>query len=192
MAGRTAARVTRRTAETDVHVRLGTEETDIEIPVPILSHFLGASIRTWGIGAELKATGDVQVDPHHLAEDVGIVLGQALKEFLPGYAGIARYGWANVPMDDALVEVALDLSGRAGAFLTGLPDGPVGGVDGEVFTEFMHGLCRGAACTLHLRVLAGTSRHHQWEAAFKALGLALRMATEERGEGVLSTKGMIG
>lgn len=191
IAGQTSVELTRRTAETHVRVRLAAADTDIRIPVPILAHFLAAAFRTWGVRVEIEATGDVQVDPHHLAEDVGIVLGQTLGEYLPGYAGIARYGFAIVPMDEALVEAVLDLSGRPGAYLDALPDGSVGGVEGEVFAEFLQGFCRGASCTLHIRALAGRNRHHQWEAAFKALGLALRMATADRGEGVLSTKGVI-
>ncbi len=173
-------------------VRLGGEGTELSMPVPILQHFLGACAATWGTPVSIRATGDVEVDPHHLAEDVGLLLGQTLQRYLPGYASIARYGWSVVPMDDALAEVALDLSGRAGCFSRGVPEGPVGAVDGEVFLEFFQGFCRGAACTLHLVFQAGQSRHHRWEAAFKALGLALRAAVLEREGGVLSTKGVIG
>ena len=184
--------LTRTTRETDVAVRLGGDGSEASTPIPIFTHFLEAMLRTWGQPAAVRATGDVAVDPHHLAEDVGIVLGQALGRFLPGYTGIARYGWSIVPMDDALAEVALDLSGRAGCHVTSEPEGPVGGVDGEVFLEFFEGFCRGGTLTLHIAFRAGSNRHHRWEGAFKALGLALRAATAPREGGVLSTKGMIG
>jgi imidazoleglycerol-phosphate dehydratase len=183
--------VERTTKETSVVVRLGTVGS-VDLAVPILGHFLTALLTTWGVPADVRGSGDVAVDPHHLVEDVGIVLGRAVRQAWPGYTGIARYGWAIVPMDEARVEVALDLSGRPGAWLEGFPAGPVGGVDGEVFGEFYAGFARGAEATVHAVVRAGANRHHQWEAAFKATGLALRAATAPRGQDVLSTKGVIG
>ena len=181
----------RTTRETDVATEIGGDGTELRLPVPIFRHLLAALAATWGVALQVEATGDVDVDPHHLCEDVGITLGQAVAAYLPGYAGIARYGAALVPMDDALAEVALDLSGRAGAYLRGLPAGPVGGVEGEVFAEFFRGLSRGAACTLHIELRTAEVRHHAWEAAFKACGLALRAAAAPRQGELLSTKGVI-
>lgn len=184
--------LSRTTRETTVRVTIDAGSPLVRVPSPIFAHFLTALCTTWGCTCQVEATGDVEVDPHHLLEDVGIVLGQALRSRWPGYSGIARYGWALLPMDDALVEVAVDLSGRAGAYLGALREGPVGGVEGEAFAEFYRGLARGGECTLHLQARAGENRHHLWEASFKALGLALRQATQPRGDGALSTKGVIG
>ena len=191
MAERPACHVNRTTRETDVRLTLGGEAAQLDLPVPIFRHLLGAAAATWGLPLRLSATGDTLVDPHHLIEDVGIVLGQALADYLPGYSGVGRYGFALVPMDDALAEVALDLSGRAGAHLANMPDGAVGGVDGEAFAEFFHGFSRGARCTIHVALRAGGNRHHAWEASFKAFGLALRQATLPRPGELLSTKGVI-
>lgn len=186
----TPVEVCRQTRETSITVTLGTA-TAFTVPVPIFRHFLTACGTTWGVDLGVTASGDIDVDPHHLVEDVGIVLGQAMRQAWPQYRGIARYGWAVVPMDEARAEVALDLSGRPGAWLTGIPQGNVGGVDGEVLAEFFSGLARGGEMTIHVTVATGVNRHHQWEAAFKALGLALRIATASRGSDVLSTKGVI-
>jgi imidazoleglycerol-phosphate dehydratase len=181
----------RRTKETSVRVTLDAPTTVVTLPVPLLAHFLTATLTTWGLAAEIVGTGDVMVDPHHLVEDVGIVLGRALTNRWPGYRGLARYGWAVVPMDDARVTVALDLSGRAGAVLERPPAGRIGDLEGEVLTEFWHGLARGGDLTVHVVFEAGQNRHHRWEAAFKGLGLALRMATVPRGTDALSSKGVI-
>ena len=183
--------ITRTTRETHVTVELDPKAPGLDVAVPTFGHFLNACLTTWGYPARVEAQGDIEVDPHHLVEDVGIVLGQALTERWPGYRDIGRYGWAVVVMDDARAEVAIDLSGRAGSYLGQVPDGPVNGLDSEVFQEFWHGLARGAELTVHLTIPAGLNRHHRWEAAFKALGLALRQATAPR-VGTLSTKGVIG
>lgn len=184
--------LTRETKETAVTVQLGGRVSGIEVPVPLFAHFLTALVTTWGVDVKIAASGDIDVDPHHLVEDVGIVLGRAVSEAYPGYRGIARYGYWILPMDDARVLVALDLSGRPGVWLRGFPEGPVAGLDGEVLAEFLTGFTRGGGLTLHAEVQAGANRHHQWEATFKALGLALQMATRPRGEGALSSKGVIG
>jgi imidazoleglycerol-phosphate dehydratase len=184
--------VTRTTRETDIRVTLGGPTLDMVLPIPLFAHFLTACLTTWGVGARVVGSGDVAVDPHHLVEDVGLVLGEAIRLRWPGYEGIARYGWAVVPMDDARVEVAVDLSGRPGCWLEQVPEGRVADVDGEALAEFWTGLARAAGLTVHVCFQAGQNRHHRWEAAFKALGLALRMATAPRGQGPLSTKGVIG
>jgi imidazoleglycerol-phosphate dehydratase len=189
--GRAPTAIARRTRETEVQVILGAEVPGLDVAVPIFQHFLNACLTTWGCPARVEARGDTDVDPHHLVEDVGLVLGRALAEHWPGYRDIARYGWAVVAMDDARAEVALDLSGRAGSWLEKVPDGAVNGLEAEVLSEFWHGMARGGELTLHVNFAAGNNRHHRWEAAFKALGLALRQATEPRA-GTLSTKGVIG
>ncbi len=182
-------RVTRTTRETRVDVELG-GASGITVPVPFFGHLLDACTTTWGVPVMVEASGDVAVDPHHLVEDIGLVLGRAILGRWPGYRDVARYGWAIVPMDEARVEVAVDLSGRTGSWLADMPSGAVGGLEGEVLEEFWTGLARGGQLTVHGQVRAGNNRHHQWEAAFKALGLALRMATAVR-PGLLSTKGML-
>ncbi len=183
--------VTRTTRETEVTVGLDSATPGLKVAVPLFGHFLDACLTTWGHPVSVEARGDTDVDPHHLVEDVGIVLGRALAKHWPGYRNVARYGWAVVAMDDARAEVALDLSGRAGSFLDQVPEGPVNGLDSEVLREFWHGLARGGELTVQLNIPAGQNRHHRWEAAFKALGLALRQATMIR-DGTLSTKGVIG
>lgn len=183
-------RVERVTRETRVRVELGANH-GIDLPVGMFGHLLDACATTWGTPVWVQAAGNTEVDPHHLVEDTGLVLGRALAARWPGYQGVARYGWAVVPMDDARVEVAVDLSGRAGSWLAQIPTGAVGGLDGEVLEEFWPALARGGQLTVHVEVRAGRNRHHQWEAAFKALGLALRQATAPRA-GTLSTKGVIG
>ncbi len=187
--GHSATRVTRITRETRVEVELG-GASGITVPVPFFGHLLDACMTTWGVPVMVEASGDVAVDPHHLVEDTGLVLGRTILTRWPGYRDVARYGWAIVPMDEARVEAAVDLSGRTGSWLTDMPAGPVNGLEGEVLEEFWPALARGGQFTVHVQVRAGRNRHHQWEAAFKALGLALRMATARR-PGLLSTKGML-
>jgi imidazoleglycerol-phosphate dehydratase len=192
-ANRSETTVARTTRETEVEVVLGGEGLTIDLPVPLFAHFLTAFFTTWGIGARVTARGDVAVDPHHLIEDVGLVLGQAVRARWAGYRGIERYGWALVPMDDARTEVALDLSGRPGCWIEQMPVGRMGDLEGdEVLPEFWQGLARSGGLTLHLVFQAGQNRHHRWESAFKAAGLAFRRATTARGQNALSTKGVIG
>lgn len=183
--------VERVTRETRIRMVLGAPALRVALPVPLFAHFLTACFTTWGLAADVDGSGDVDVDPHHLVEDVGLVMGRALRERWPGYRDVARYGWAVVVMDDARVDVALDLSGRTGCWLSGTPEGAVNGLDAEALAEFWQGLARGGQLTVHVAVQAGHNRHHQWEASFKALGLALSMATTTRA-GTLSTKGVIG
>ena len=183
--------ITRTTRETDIRLQIGAAEAEVRTPVPVLTHFLTSLALTSALGLVVQASGDIEVDPHHLIEDVGIVLGQALFESTAGYAGIERYAERTVAMDDALASVAIDLSGRSGAYLHEFPAGSVGVVATEALAEFFHGLARGGRITLHLRMLAGENVHHRLEAAFKALGLALRDALQPRGDGPLSTKGVI-
>jgi imidazoleglycerol-phosphate dehydratase len=168
----------RETAETRVRVRLERtgEPGRIVTTAPFLDHMLTALARYAGIGLEVEANGDLA---HHLIEDVAITLGLALRDEVPERC--ARYGWAVVPMDDALVQVALDAGGRAWY------RGPL---PAKLYDHFLRSLADNAGLTLHVRVLRGRDRHHVVEAAFKAAGLALRQALVEGGA-VFSTKGAV-
>jgi imidazoleglycerol-phosphate dehydratase len=168
----------RESAETRVRVRLDRvgQPGEIGTAEPFLDHMLSALARYAGIGLDVRATGDLR---HHLIEDVGITLGLALREEIPERC--ARYGSALVPMDDALVQVALDAGGRA------YYRGPL---PAKLYDHFLRSMADHAGLTLHVRVLRGRDRHHVIEAAFKAVGLALRQALVEGGA-VFSTKGVV-
>jgi imidazoleglycerol-phosphate dehydratase len=170
--------VIRESRETRIRCSLtaGTGAADVRTGEPFLDHMLVAFARYGGVDLALEATGDLR---HHLIEDVAITLGAAVAAFAP--ATCARYGDRTVPMDDALVHVALDLGGRP--FYAGpLPS--------SLYDHFLRSFADHAKATLHVRVLRGTDRHHVVEAAFKALGLALRDALADSG-GVFSTKGSV-
>jgi imidazoleglycerol-phosphate dehydratase len=142
----------------------------------------------------VAAEGDLDVDGHHTVEDVGIALGQALTKALGERRGIARFGESTVPMDEALAQVVLDLSGRPHlSYEDGLAPGKLGGLDIELVREFFEAFVRNAGLTLHVRVLAGRNAHHVVEAIFKAFGRALGAATrlDPRRSGVPSTKGSL-
>jgi len=172
------SKIRRETRETRVIVGLhsGDEPARVQTDEPFLDHMLVTLARYAGLELEIEATGDL---PHHLIEDVAITLGQALREEVP--ATCARYGHAVVPMDDALVEVALDVGGRPW-YQGPLPDAH--------YDHFFRSLSDNSRATLHVRVLRGDDRHHVVEAAFKALGLALRQAMAAAGT-VFSTKGSV-
>jgi imidazoleglycerol-phosphate dehydratase len=191
------AHVKRATRETDIELRLNLDSSgtyEIDLPVPFLKHMLELFSKHALIDLTIKATGDVEVDDHHLVEDVGIVLGQALAQALGDKAGIARYGHFLLPMDESLVLCAMDLSGRA--FLVydfNFPQERVGNFDVHLAHEFFSAFAANAKMNLHLRQLAGGNAHHLIEAAFKATARALRMAVsyDERATGVPSTKGVL-
>ncbi len=170
--------VVRESKETNIRLTLamGTGVANISTTEPFLDHMLVALARYSGVDITLEATGDLK---HHLIEDVAIALGQGLASFAP--ATCARYGDRTVPMDDALVHVSLDLGGRP------YYEGPL---PSTMYDHFMRSLADNARATLHVRVLRGHDRHHVVEAAFKALGLALREALVESGA-VFSTKGSV-
>ncbi len=172
------SKLKRETKETQIgaEVRVGSGETRVEVDDRFLGHMVVTLGRYAGLDIDLEATGDLR---HHLVEDVAIVLGQALKEEVPSRA--ERYGWAQVPMDEALVEAAIDLGGRP-YFVGKLPS--------KLYTHFLHSFATNLHATLHVRVLRGSDRHHVVEAAVKATGLALRQALVE-GHGVFSTKGSV-
>ena len=170
--------VVRKTKETTIRVEITRDAgaIDVSTTIPFLDHMLSTLARYSGLGVRIAATGDLA---HHISEDVAITLGAALAAYLPATA--ARYGDRTIPMDDALVHCALDIGGRA--FYRGpLP--------AAAYDHWMRSFADNARATLHLRVLRGTDRHHVIEAAFKALGLALRDALQENGS-VFSTKGSV-
>lgn len=191
------AYIERKTRETEIRVRIrldGTGESQIKTGIGFFDHMLTSLARFAYFDLVLEAVGDLEVDPHHTIEDCGIVLGQALREACGDKVGIERVGEALLPMDEALVQVALDLSNRAFlVWAVDCPDGQVGDFPVEMAEEFFRALAVQGGITLHIRQLSGKNRHHILEAAFKgvgrALGLALRQNT--RYSGILSTKGML-
>ena len=191
------AEITWETKETRVRVAVdldGSASSRIQTPLPFLGHMLEQLARHSGFDLVVEATGDVHVDGHHVSEDVGIALGQAVAKALGDKVGIRRYGSATLPMDEALVTVAIDLSGRpffvAGA---GLPKGKVGDFDSELCDVVFEGFARGAAANVHVVRHRGENLHHQIEVAFKALARALGQAVERdpHATAVPSTKGTL-
>jgi len=171
--------VTRKTSETDISLSFqpyGSGEFEVEIPLPFLSHILSAFARFGRFDIRLKAEGDVDVDAHHTIEDVGIVLGEAVRRARGDGTEINRIGYASVPMDDALVAVALDLCGRVFWSITPELKGVVGSFDASLLKEFLKAFCGEAGAVLHIRILAGENTHHICEALFKAFGVALSQA----------------
>ncbi len=191
------AEVTRETQETTVTVRLnldGSGEHKISTGVPFLDHML-AQVAVHGlIDMSIVAQGDVHVDDHHTVEDVGIVLGQALRKALGSGRGLARYGNATIPMDDALVLVAIDLSGRPYlGYEVRFPQGIIGRFDAQLLEEFLRAFTNNARVALHVQLLSGRNAHHIAEGVFKALGRALYEAIglDLRRIGVPSSKGSL-
>jgi imidazoleglycerol-phosphate dehydratase len=190
--------VERATRETSVAVDLeldGSGTTAISTGVGFFDHMLDQLGRHAGFDLEIKAVGDLHVDAHHTVEDTGIVLGQALAQALGDKRGVRRYGWALVPMEESLVQVALDLSGRPFlAFEVEVPAERIGNYDPDLTEEFFVALTRSAGITLHLRLLAGRNSHHIVEAVFKGVARALAAACEvdpRRAGEVPSTKGVV-
>ncbi|MCC6903588.1 MAG: imidazoleglycerol-phosphate dehydratase HisB [Polyangiaceae bacterium] len=191
------ARVERTTRETSVTVELdldGTGQSSIDTPLPFLSHMLEQIARHGVIDVTVKAKGDVEVDGHHTTEDVGLVLGQAVREALGNRAGISRYGSATLPMDEALVTCALDLSGRPYfVWRVPLPKAKIGEFDSELCAVFFEAFARSAEANLHLMLHSGENLHHIAEICFKSFARALRdaVARDPRAPGVPSTKGVL-
>ncbi|EEA91269.1 imidazoleglycerol-phosphate dehydratase HisB [Collinsella stercoris] len=189
--------VTRVTGETDITVELdldGTGTCSIDTGVPFFDHMLNAFGRHGLFDLTVRATGDIEVDAHHTVEDTGIVLGQAFTQALGDKAGITRFSDVCIPMDETLVQAAVDISGRGQAYCDlPIPTERVGSFDTELAVEFFYALARDARVTLHVRELAGANSHHIIEAAFKAAGRAMRYACEldPRVNGVPSTKGSL-
>lgn len=199
----TTARVRRVTSETrvDVEITFPVPESrrgrnEISTGVPFFDHMLTALAATARWHCRISAAGDVAVDAHHTVEDVGIVMGLAVARLAGEGSGLRRYGWSLVPMDDALVAAAVDISGRPYAALHGeLPRRSFGGPPAfhtDLVKEFMWGLARGARWTVHAKIAAGSDAHHLVEALFKAAGLAAARALERvDGGGIPSTKGVL-
>jgi imidazoleglycerol-phosphate dehydratase len=191
------ARIQRQTAETDIELELeldGAGQAAVQTGVGFLDHMLTLLAKHAAFDLRVAAKGDLHVDQHHTVEDVGICLGQALRQALGDKAGIRRYGHFTLPMDETLVTSAVDLSGRfALAFQAPLPAPKIGAFDSELLEEFWNAFAGNALCNLHVLLHHGRNSHHIAEAAFKATARALRMAVEHdpRMTGVPSTKGSL-
>jgi imidazoleglycerol-phosphate dehydratase len=203
-----SASFARKTAETDIAVEVsldleGGDGIRIDTGIPFFSHLLQAMAFHGGMGIKIQARGDLEVDEHHLVEDTGLVLGEALRRLVEQHGPVARFGHAVIPMDDALAEVAIDVSGRPYlAFAAEFPQERVGSFQVALLREFFRALATRAGINLHAQVRSGCNSHHMAEALFKALGVALGRAYGPRagsvgakgaggGAGGMSTKGTI-
>ena len=191
------AEVSRRTRETRIELALnldGAGRAEIDSPVGFLNHMLNLLARHAAVDLVVKAAGDTEVDLHHTVEDTGICLGQALEEALGDRAGIARFASVAVPMDEALAEVSLDLSGRPFlVYNVTFPGERVGEFETELVEAFLQGFVNHARATLHVTVPYGANDHHIAEAIFKGVARALKaaIARDPRGGGIPSTKGVL-
>jgi imidazoleglycerol-phosphate dehydratase len=186
----------RKTRETDIEVELGLFPGDASIStgVPFFDHMLDQIARHGGMSLTVRATGDLQVDAHHTVEDVGIALGEVLRSALGDKAGLARYGHAVVPLDEALVEAVVDLSGRPHlTWNAALPSGKkfIGTFDVDLAQDFFQALVNHARICVHVNVRYGRNLHHVVEAIFKATARALRAALVREGTALPSTKGTL-
>ncbi len=194
--GRTA-RIERQTAETQIELELdldGVGRGEIETGVGFLDHMLTLLAKHAAIDLSIKAVGDLEVDQHHTVEDVGICLGQALREALGDKAGIRRYGHFALPMEESLVTSAVDLGGRPYLVLDAkIPSPKIGDFDSELIFDFWQALSANALCNVHILLHYGRNSHHIAEGIFKATARALRMAMEQdpRIRDVPSTKGTL-
>ncbi|MGL4610732.1 MAG: imidazoleglycerol-phosphate dehydratase HisB [Trueperaceae bacterium] len=188
------ATIRRKTKETDISLTLDLDKQGgtIQTGHGFLDHMLEQVARHGRLFLDIRATGDLHVDVHHLAEDTGIVLGQALEQALGDRVGLERYASQFVPMDETLAHVVLDLSGRA--FIAFEPSGYEGDANGfnvHHLREFLRGFCNHAGATLHVRVLSGTETHHVSEAIIKAFARSLHSATRITSDTLPSTKGLL-
>ena len=191
------AAVDRSTSETAICVELGldgTGERRIATPVPFVDHMLDAFARHGLFDLVLEAKGDTHIDDHHTVEDIGMVLGSAIREAIGDKAGICRFGWATVPLDETLAEVVVDLSGRPFlVYNVTLSHREVKGFDLGLFEDFFQALVTQGGLNLHVNVRYGRNPHHMIEAVFKAFAKAMDQATRQDGRvvGVPSTKGVL-
>jgi imidazoleglycerol-phosphate dehydratase len=198
MPPRTAA-ITRKTNETDITVELDLDPTKVGVysnktGVGFFDHMLDHVARHGKLGLNVSAAGDYHIDDHHTVEDVGIVLGQVLEKALGDKRGIERYGFASVPMDEALARVSIDLSGRAAlVFDVTFRDsfGKIGTFDNQLVREFFNAVVNAGKFNCHIEVPHGVNDHHIAEGIFKAFGRALRQAVSVTGDQVPSTKGSL-
>jgi len=195
MVGKRASSLKRTTKETDIRVELcleGAGECAVATGIGFADHMLTLMTFWAGFDLKLSCKGDLEVDAHHSLEDIGLSLGQALAEALGDKAGIARVASAKVPMDEALAEVVIDLSGRPYlVYADDLLPAVIAGEEKDVWREFFKSLAQRAGMNLHIRFEYGKNGHHLLEAAFKALGLALRQAVQVCRTGAPSTKGSV-
>ena len=191
------AHIQRKTAETDIELSVdldGTGRSTIDTGVGFFDHMLTLLARHGSLDLNVKAVGDLHVDQHHTVEDVGICLGQAVKQALGDKSGIRRYGHFTLPMEETLVTTAIDLSGRYYlVFQVDFPTATIGQFDSQLVEDFWQAFAANALCNLHVVVHHGRNSHHISEAVFKATARALRMAVEPdpRTTGVPSTKGTL-
>jgi len=191
------ATIERRTKETDIRVVVdldGTGQYKVDTPIGFLTHMVEQLSKHGLFDLNVKASGDTHIDGHHTTEDLAIALGQAFGSALGDKSGIRRYGSATLPMDEACVTCALDLSGRPYfVWAMDIPKAKIGDFDSELAEVFFEGFVRGCQCNLHMRQEAGENLHHVVEISFKAFARALRVATEidSRVVGIPSTKGTL-
>ena len=192
------AEIIRKTAETDIKLSInidGVGKSNISTGCGFMDHMLTLFAKHGRFDMDVVCKGDTYVDDHHTVEDIGIALGQAFAEALGDKKGIVRYGSMTLPMDEALILTAVDLSGRGYlAYDLGIPTEKVGTFDTELVEEFFLGFIRNAACTLHIRKLAGTNSHHIIEGAFKSVARSLRAAVAidpDFADEIPSTKGVL-
>lgn len=190
------AEITRNTAETNISLKVnldGTGKTEVNTGVGFLNHMLTLFAAHGKFDLEVRCVGDTDVDDHHSVEDVGICLGQAFRQALGDKRGITRYGSFLLPMDEALILVAVDISGRSSLNdALEIPTEKIGSFDTELVEEFFLGFTRSCPMSLHLRKLAGTNSHHIVEGAFKAFGRAMKAAVALDGtDKIPSTKGVL-
>ena len=191
--------VARKTKETDISLTLnldGSGQARVVSGVGFFDHMLNAVAKHGALDLSVACKGDTHIDDHHTVEDVGLVLGAAVQKALGNKSGIRRFGFASVPLDEALSQVTVDLSGRAFFSLTGnekLGKGKVGTFDVELLEDFLGAFASASGTTLHVEIRAGRNCHHMIEATFKAFARALREAVErdDRIQGVPSTKGVL-
>ena len=189
------ATVRRDTRETQISARVtidGTGTAAITLPLPFFKHMIEAFTKYSGMDVVLEGAGDIEVDAHHLVEDVGLVLGAAVSEALGDRNGIRRFGEAHAPLDESLVRCVVDYGRRPHVIYAMEPlHGRINDFDVEVIAEFIKGYAQAAGATIHVDCIRGDNLHHITEAAFKALGLATRDAFRVIGGGVPSTKGTL-
>ena len=186
--------IQRKTKETDIQLSLSLEggEVSVSTGIGFFDHMLTAFAFYGGLGLKLEVDGDLEVDGHHTVEDVGIVLGQAMREALGDRKGIRRFASAYIPMDEALCFTALDFSNRPFlVFDADMPQPMIGAYDACLTEEFMRAFAVNSGLTLHMKCLYGKNAHHITEALFKSLGVAVKEAVAITGTGVTSTKGVL-